>query len=106
MLAGYFVLHAEDRRHFFLMPEEWQETFSFTGMQFLICLLLWETAQFIRVRRFGRPETTDFAAHFGGYVVGVLSGWWLRQDKERDQERRSKKKRTWIDDLLFSKSSD
>jgi rhomboid-like protein len=106
MLAGYFILHAEDRRHFFLMPEEWQETFSFTGMQFLICLLLWEAAQFIRVRRFGRPETTDFAAHFGGYVVGVLSGWWLRQDKERDQERRSKKNRTWIDDLFFSKNSD
>ena len=105
MLAAYFVLHAEDRRHFFLMPEEWQETFSFTGMQFLICLLLWEAAQFIRVRRFGRPETTDFAAHFGGYAIGAFSGWWLRQGKDRDHER-SQKRRTWIDNLFFSKSSD
>lgn len=103
VVACYFVLHADDRRYLPVIAEEWRETFSFTGMQFLVCMLLWEAAQFVRARKCGKRGTTDFAAHFGGYAVGVLAGWWFRQDEERKQERQSKNKVTWLDHLFYKK---
>lgn len=103
VIACYFVLHADDRRYLPVIPEEWRQTFSFTGMQFLVCMLLWETAQFVRVRNFGKRGTTDFAAHFGGYAVGALAGWWFRQDEDIELERKSKGKMTWIDHMLYRK---
>jgi rhomboid-like protein len=103
VVAGYFVLHADDRRYLPVIPEEWRETFSFTGMQFLVCMLLWEAVQIVRVRNSGKRGTTDFAAHFGGYAVGVLAGWWFRQDEEREQERKNKNKLTWIDRVFYKK---
>jgi rhomboid-like protein len=103
IIAGYFVLHADDRRYLPVIPEEWRQTFSFTGMQFLVCMLLWEAAGFVKVRNFGKRGTTDFAAHFGGYTVGALAGWWFRQDGELQLERKSKGKMTWVDHLFYKK---
>lgn len=103
VVAAYCMLHAEDRFTFFVVPSDWQDTVSFTGIQFFTCMMLWEGAQFISIRYFARYRTTDFAAHFGGYAVGVLAGWWFRQDKDREIYRKAKRKRTWIDHLLETK---
>lgn len=106
VVAAYCTLHADDRFRPVVVPKDWQDTFSFTGMQIFTCMVLWEIAQFISIRRFARYRTTDFAAHFGGYAVGVLAGWWFRQDKDREQYRKNKRKMMWFDHLFDRKDVD
>lgn len=106
VIAAYCILHATDRFTLFLIPEEWQNTISFTGLGFFSTMMMWEALQFLSIRYFPKYRTTDFAAHFGGYAVGVLAGWWFRKDKEREQYRKSKEKLTWVDHLIVRKAED
>ena len=100
VVAAYCTLHADDRFTLFVVPKEWQDTISFTGIQFFLAMMLWEAGQFVSTRYFARYRITDFAAHFGGYAVGILAGWWCKQDKEREQLRKGREKLTWIDRLF------
>ena len=106
VIAAYCTLHASDRFTFFLIPADWQDTISFTGIQFFSGMMIWEALQFLSIRYFTKYRTTDFAAHFGGYAVGIIAAWWFGQDKEREQHRKSRVKLTWVDHLIARKAAD
>ena len=106
VVAAYCTVHVTDRFTFFVVREDWQEILSFTGLQFLVFMLLSEGAKFASLRYSAKYKFTDFAAHFGGYAVGIIAGWWYRQDKEREQQRKNRGKLTWVDHLFQRKESD
>ena len=106
IVAAYCTLHATDRFTFFVIPDEWQDMVSFTGLQFFVLMALSEVAKLASTRYLARYRHTDFAAHFGGYAVGIFAGWWFRQNKEREQQRKSRRKLTWVDHLFQKKESD
>ena len=81
-----------DKMTIAFLPHSYQENFNLTGTTLLLCFLA------VDLVGLGFMRNTDNVAHLGGYLVGILSAWWMKRDNAQGEG--GKKKKNNVDSVV------
>ena len=81
VVGMYFTIHSDDAFTLWLIPKDWQDHLPrMPGWGMLGGIIAFE----IWALFYSRWRNVDYIAHLGGYLAGIVSGWWWKEsEKER-----------------------
>ncbi|KAL1956983.1 hypothetical protein VTO42DRAFT_6472 [Malbranchea cinnamomea] len=86
LVAAWCMMHSNDKFTLGFLPDKYKETFSATGRNFLIAIVLVELVSLVTPLRV--VAALDHWSHLGGYAAGAVVGSYWKEKREREKKRR------------------